>query len=117
MAATWLALFHYLAMNERLLAGNTTVAFFARERRRALIGIATHLIAGLAALWEPVAGLVVAATLPVFYGATSEGLPRTRPARDITTSPGVVAMTATGTLEAGRGLAPKSARGPCCSPP
>jgi Endosomal/lysosomal potassium channel TMEM175 len=43
MAATWLALFHHLAMNGRLLASNTTVAFFARERRRALIGIATYL--------------------------------------------------------------------------
>lgn len=47
---------HYLATNERLLASNTTAAFFARERRRALIGVATYLVAGLVALWEPVAG-------------------------------------------------------------
>jgi hypothetical protein len=82
MAATWLALFHYLATNERLLAGNTAPAFFARERRRALIGVATYLVAGLVALWEPVVGLTVSAILPVFYGATSGGLPRppTRPA-------------------------------------
>jgi len=82
MAATWLALFHYLATNERLLANNTSAAFFAQERRRALIGVATYLVVGLVALWEPVVGLIIAATLPVFYGATSEGLPRlrTRPA-------------------------------------
>lgn len=82
MAATWLVLFHYLATNERLLASNTTAAFFAQERRRALIGVATYLVAGLVALWEPVIGLIISATLPVFYGATSGGLPRprTRPA-------------------------------------
>jgi uncharacterized membrane protein len=82
MAATWLVLFHYLATNERLLANNTTAAFFAQERRRALIGVATYLVAGLVALWEPVIGLIISATLPVFYGATSGGLPRprTRPA-------------------------------------
>ena len=78
MAATWLALFHYLAASERLLAGNTSSSFFAQERRRALIGVAAYLIAGLVAPWEPVLGLIVAAALPVFYGATSDGLPRPR---------------------------------------
>jgi uncharacterized membrane protein len=73
MAASWLLLFHYLATNERLLAKHTPASFFARERRRALIGVASYLLAALAALWQPVAGLVIASTLPVFYGVTSEG--------------------------------------------
>jgi hypothetical protein len=73
MAATWLLLFHYLARNERLLAKNTPASFFAQERRRALVGVAAYLVAALVALWQPVAGLVIACVLPVFYGVTSEG--------------------------------------------
>jgi uncharacterized membrane protein len=74
MASTWLLLFHYLARNERLLAEHTPASFFAAERQRALIGVGFYLLAAAVALWQPVAGLVVAAVLPVFYGATSEGL-------------------------------------------
>lgn len=73
MAATWLILFHYLARNERLLTEHTPASFFALERRRALIGVASYLLAALVALWQPLAGLVIASTLPVFYGVTSEG--------------------------------------------
>jgi uncharacterized membrane protein len=72
-SAAWLALYHHLFMNERLLARRASVAFFASERRRALLGIASYLLAILVALWEPVASLVILCALPVFYGVTSEG--------------------------------------------
>ncbi len=72
-SATWLALYHYLLMNERLLTRRVRPVFFASERRRALLGIASYLLAILVALWEPVASLVILCALPVFYGFTSEG--------------------------------------------
>jgi len=77
MASTWLVLFHYLSVNERLIASDTPAAFFADERRRALLGMIAYLTAALVALWQPVAGLVIACALPVFYGLTSEGWSRT----------------------------------------
>jgi uncharacterized membrane protein len=73
MAATWLLLFHYLSVNERLLARHTSAAFFALERRRALLGLVAYLLAALVSQWQPLTGLVIAAMLPVFYGITSEG--------------------------------------------
>jgi uncharacterized membrane protein len=73
MAGTWLLLFHYLATHGHLLARRTSTAFFAQERRRALLGLAAYLVAALVAQWQPLAGLVIAAVLPVFYGLTSEG--------------------------------------------
>lgn len=73
MASSWLLLFHYLAANQRLLAEHTSAAFFAQERQRALIGVGFYLAAALLALWQPIAGLVIACLLPVFYGVTSEG--------------------------------------------
>lgn len=73
MASSWLLLFHYLAVNQRLLAGHTPAAFFAQERQRALIGVGFYLGAALLALWQPIAGLLIACLLPVFYGLTSEG--------------------------------------------
>jgi uncharacterized membrane protein len=117
MAATWLALFHYLATNERLLASNTTGAFFARERRRALSGIATYLVAGLVAPVGAGRRIDRRRDAACLLRGDQRRPASNAPSQDITTNPGVAAMTATGTLEAGRGLAPKSARGPCCSPP
>jgi len=38
-----------------------------------LVGVASYAVAGLAAVWYPVAGLAVICVLPVFYGATSAG--------------------------------------------
>jgi uncharacterized membrane protein len=73
MAGTWLVLFHYLATHGHLLARQTSAAFFAQERRRALFGLVAYLVAALVAQWLPLAGLVIAAVLPVFYGLTSEG--------------------------------------------
>jgi uncharacterized membrane protein len=73
MAGTWLVLFHYLATHGHLLARQTSASFFAQERRRALLGLVAYLVAALVAQWQPLAGLVIAAVLPVFYGLTSEG--------------------------------------------
>jgi uncharacterized membrane protein len=73
MAFTWLVLFHYLAMNERLLARPASAFFFAAERRRAALGVGAYLIAAVVVLWQPVASLVIICVLPVFYGVTSEG--------------------------------------------
>lgn len=73
MAASWLLLFHYLARNQRLLTQHTPASFFAQERRRAALGVGSYTCAALLALWQPVAGLVIACLLPVFYGVTSEG--------------------------------------------
>jgi hypothetical protein len=61
MAGTWLVLFHYLATHGRLLARHTSAAFFAQERRRALLGLVAYLVAALVAQWQPLAGLVIAA--------------------------------------------------------
>ena len=73
MALTWLVLFHYLSVSERLLASGTSPAFFVQERHRALLGIASYLVAVAVAPWQPLASLVIIVALPVFYGLTSEG--------------------------------------------
>ena len=81
MAGAWLLLFQYLSANERLLAEGTPPSFFGQERRRAILGLGLYLIVALIGLWQPMAGLVVASGLPVFYGLTTEGWSPTRPGR------------------------------------
>jgi uncharacterized membrane protein len=78
MAPTWLALFHYLSANERLLSGHTSPSFFVQERRRAMLGVFAYLVAALVALWQPLGSLLIASILPVFYGVTSDGWRRPR---------------------------------------
>jgi uncharacterized membrane protein len=72
-AATWLLLFRYLSRSPRLLEHEAHAAFFAGERHRAVIGVASYAAAALAAAWYPVAGLIIVCALPVFYGLTSAG--------------------------------------------
>jgi uncharacterized membrane protein len=72
-AATWLVLFHFLSRAPYLLAEQAHTAFFAAERRRAVFGITLYALSALVAAWYPVAGLVIACILPVFYGMTSTG--------------------------------------------
>jgi uncharacterized membrane protein len=72
-AATWWLLFHFLSRAPHLLEDEADAGFFAGERHRALVGVASYAVAGLAAVWYPVIGLVVICVLPVFYGATSTG--------------------------------------------
>jgi uncharacterized membrane protein len=81
MSGTWFLLFQYLSANERLLAEGTPPSFFVQERRRALLGIGLYLIVVVIGLWQPIAGLVVACGLPVFYGLTTEGWSPRRPGR------------------------------------
>jgi uncharacterized membrane protein len=77
-ASAWLLLFHYLSRHPRLLVDEAHTGFFGEERRRAVTGITAYAAAAAAALWQPVAGLIILCTLPVFYGLTSTGW-RTRP--------------------------------------
>jgi uncharacterized membrane protein len=72
-AATWLVLFHFLSRAPYLLEDEAHTAFFAAERRRAVVGITLYALSALVAAWSPVAGLVIACVLPVFYGMTSTG--------------------------------------------
>jgi uncharacterized membrane protein len=74
MCLSWLAVYRHLSANDRLLARDTPAAFFVQERRRSWVGLAANLLSALVVLWQPVAGLVVAALLPVFYGLTNAGL-------------------------------------------
>ena len=74
MCLSWLAVYRHLSAHERLLARGTPAAFFVRERRRSWVGLAATVLSALVALWQPVAGLVIAALLPVFYGLTNAGL-------------------------------------------
>jgi uncharacterized membrane protein len=72
-AVTWLVLFHFLSRAPYLLEDQAHTAFFAAERRRAVFGVTLYALSALAAVLYPVAGLVVACILPVFYGMTSSG--------------------------------------------
>jgi uncharacterized membrane protein len=72
-ATAWLLLFHFLSRTPRLLADELHTTFFARERRRAAVGVAGYAAAGLSAIWSPVAGLAILCALPTFYGITSTG--------------------------------------------
>ena len=72
-SATWLVLFHFLSRSPGLLEHEAHVTFFARERRRAVVGIIGYALVALCAVWLPVAGLVITCLLPVFYGVTSGG--------------------------------------------
>jgi uncharacterized membrane protein len=72
-AAAWLLLFHFLPRTPRLLNDEVHATFFARERRRASVGVAGYAAAALSAIWYPIAGLTILSALPIFYGVTSTG--------------------------------------------
>lgn len=72
-AAAWLLVFHFLSRAPHLLGDEAHTAFFARERRRAVVGLAAYAASALCATYYPVAGLAIASALPVFYGLTSAG--------------------------------------------
>ncbi len=74
MCLSWLLVYRHLSAHEWLLAAGTPAAFFVRERWRSWVGLAANAACVLVALWQPVAGLFVAALLPVFYGLTNAGL-------------------------------------------
>ena len=72
-AVSWLVLFHFLSRAAYLLQDEAHTAFFAAERRRAVFGITLYALSALVVVWSPVAALVIACILPVFYGMTSTG--------------------------------------------
>jgi uncharacterized membrane protein len=72
-AASWLVLFHFLSRAPHLLEDEAHAAFFSRERHRAVAGVTLYAVCALCAAWDPVAGLIIACVLPVFYGVTSTG--------------------------------------------
>ena len=72
-AVSWLVLFHFLSHAPHLLEDQAHTAFFAAERRRAVFGITLYALSALVVVWSPVAALVIACILPVFYGMTSTG--------------------------------------------
>lgn len=73
MSFSWLLVFHYLSRNERLLERQTLPSFFATEKKRALLGVISYLMAALVAIWLPIVSLFIVCGLPVFYGLTTEG--------------------------------------------
>jgi hypothetical protein len=90
------------------LTDRTPASFFARERRRAALGVGLYLCAALITLWQPISWLVLACLLPVFYAATSEGwspnrpLPRNRNPHDRRAACPVPQLAATSGLGPGR---------------
>ena len=74
MAATWLAMFSYLARRPDLLADGVPAAYFGRERTRAFPGLLAPCIATALAVISPIAALTLFVLLAAFYAATSEGL-------------------------------------------
>ncbi|MGC4807111.1 TMEM175 family protein [Micromonospora sp. DT233] len=75
LSVAWLGLYHHLSRHRELLQPHTPARFFAVERRRAVLGIVSYALAGLAG-WlvsVPVA-LVVFLLLPIFYGFSSNGV-------------------------------------------
>ena len=81
MCLSWLLLFHVLSVNPHLLETHVEPTFFPQERHRALFGVASYTLGGVAG-WaiSPMLALAVFLILPIFYGVTSEGLVETRAA-------------------------------------
>ncbi len=73
MGATWLLMFSYLDRRRGLLRGDVPAGFFREERRRAVLGILSPVVAVAIGLALPGAALVVFLLLPIFYAVTTEG--------------------------------------------
>lgn len=73
LACAWLSIYNHLAARPVLAQPWVAEGFFARERRRALVGIAAPCLAVAVGLVVPVAGLAVLVAMAVFYAATSDG--------------------------------------------
>lgn len=73
MGVTWLLMFSYLERHRNLLRGDVVAGFFREERRRAMVGILSPLVAISIGLVAPAAALVAFLVLPIFYGLTTEG--------------------------------------------
>lgn len=78
MCLAWLILFHILSIRHWLVEDRISPDFFPKERLRAMLGVVSYTVAGVAGLSMPKLALVIFLALPVFYGITSEGLTETR---------------------------------------
>ncbi|MGH3853572.1 MAG: TMEM175 family protein [Pseudonocardiaceae bacterium] len=79
MCLSWLVFYHYLRNSPHLVHSDTEERFFHHERKRAVAGIVLYTCGGvLGYLVTPIISLAVFLALPVFYGATSEGLTSSR---------------------------------------
>ncbi len=78
MCLAWLILFHVLCIHPWLVENHISPDFFPKERLRAILGVVSYSVAGLAGLSMPKLALAIFLALPVFYGITSEGLAETR---------------------------------------
>lgn len=74
LCSAWLVFFSHLARHPDLTNEDVDDAYFARERPRALIGVALYLAAGLlGVVVHPLVASVIFLVIPVFYGLTSHG--------------------------------------------
>jgi len=73
MGGTWLFMFFYLDRHHYLLQSDVPQGFFREERRRALFGIVSPMVAIAIGLVAPPAALIAFLVLPLFYGLTTEG--------------------------------------------
>jgi uncharacterized membrane protein len=78
MCLAWLILFQVLSVHPWLVEDHISPDFFPQERLRAILGVVSYTVAGVAGLSTPKLALVIFLALPVFYGITSEGLTETR---------------------------------------
>ncbi|MDQ6906106.1 MAG: TMEM175 family protein [Chloroflexota bacterium] len=81
MALTWLIMFSYLDRHRELVRGDVAAGFFREERRRAVLGILSPVVAIAIGVVAPAVALLVFVLMPIFYGLTTEGwTPRGRTA-------------------------------------
>ena len=74
MGVTWLLIFTYLSRHPQLLQPDVPAGFFPAERRRAVLGIVSPVVATVIGFVVPGASLIVFLLLVVFYALTTEGL-------------------------------------------
>lgn len=81
MGLTWLIMFAYLDRHHELLRGDVPLRFFREERRRAVLGILSPMVAIAIGIVAPAVALFAFLLLPIFYGLTTEGWTPRRPSR------------------------------------
>ncbi len=78
MGFSWLIIFDYLDRHHELLHDDVAPGFFHEERRRAVFGILSPVIAVAIGAVAPGVALAAFVLLPVFYAFTAEGRPARR---------------------------------------
>jgi uncharacterized membrane protein len=73
MAATWMIMFFYLEPRRELLSDGLAPGFFREERRRAMFGILSPVVAVAIGVVVPAVALFVFLLIPIFYGLTTDG--------------------------------------------